>query len=77
MLLVMMIVLIMLSLKILAGYLRPEHPRPDLYRENWLSLNGEWQFEIDKAGDGELRGLTYGTAWTKNCIYVFIFYSTK
>ncbi|MEI6535270.1 MAG: hypothetical protein WCN98_08020, partial [Verrucomicrobiaceae bacterium] len=31
---------------------RPEHPRPDLQRDNWLSLNGEWQFEIDKAADG-------------------------
>ncbi|MEI6676778.1 MAG: sugar-binding domain-containing protein, partial [Verrucomicrobiota bacterium] len=39
---------------------RPEHPRPDLLRDNWLTLNGEWQFEIDKAGDGETRGLTTG-----------------
>ena len=39
---------------------RPEHPRPDMLRENWLTLNGEWQFEIDKAADGEARGLTYG-----------------
>lgn len=37
---------------------RPEHPRPDAVRENWL--NGEWQFEIDKAGDGEDRGLISG-----------------
>ena len=39
---------------------RPEHPRPDRFRENWVSLNGEWQFEIDQAGDGEARGLTSG-----------------
>ena len=39
---------------------RPEHPRPDAFRENWLSLNGPWQFEIDKAGDGEARGLISG-----------------
>ena len=39
---------------------RPEHPRPDLLRDNWMTLNGEWQFEIDKAADGETRGLTYG-----------------
>ena len=25
---------------------RPEHPRPDEFRENWMTLNGEWQFEI-------------------------------
>ena len=26
---------------------RLEHPRPDLMREDWISLNGEWDFEID------------------------------
>ena len=31
---------------------RPEHPRPDAFRDNWLTLNGELQFEIDQAGDG-------------------------
>ena len=39
---------------------RPEHPRPDAFRENWLSLNGTWQFEIDKVGDRLIRGLTSG-----------------
>jgi len=39
---------------------RPEHPRPDLQRETWLNLNGEWQFEIDEQGDGEERGRTSG-----------------
>ncbi len=39
---------------------RPEHPRPDAYRANWATLNGEWQFEIDQAGDGEARGLISG-----------------
>ncbi len=33
---------------------RPEHPRPDAFRENWLSLNGPWQFEIDKAATARL-----------------------
>lgn len=39
---------------------RPEHPRPDAFRENWATLNGEWQFEIDRNGDGEARGLKSG-----------------
>jgi len=39
---------------------RPEHPRPDLFRVNWMTLNGQWQFEIDAEADGESRGLTYG-----------------
>ncbi|WP_439592957.1 glycoside hydrolase family 2 protein [Microbacterium sp.] len=36
---------------------RPEHPRPQLRRDDWLSLNGEWQFEIDKSDSGLERGL--------------------
>ena len=43
-----------------AGVPRPEHPRPDALRENWTTLNGEWQFEIDEQGDGEARGLASG-----------------
>ena len=36
---------------------RCEHPKPQFERENWLNLNGEWQFEIDDAKSGEARGL--------------------
>ena len=36
---------------------RPEHPRPQFVRPNWLSLNGEWQFEIDQGDSGLERGL--------------------
>jgi hypothetical protein len=32
---------------------RPEHPRPDLRRERWLSLNGPWRFACDPDADGE------------------------
>ena len=32
---------------------RGEHPRPDRMREDWRSLNGEWDFEIDNALVGE------------------------
>ena len=39
---------------------RPEHPRPDALRTNWLTLNGPWQFEIDERGDGLTRGLASG-----------------
>ncbi len=39
---------------------RPEHPRPDVQRADWLNLNGTWQFEIDAKGDGEQRGLASG-----------------
>ncbi|MBU7004091.1 MAG: beta-galactosidase, partial [Theionarchaea archaeon] len=31
---------------------RPEHPRPDLIRQSWINLNGEWLFGIGE-GDPE------------------------
>ena len=37
---------------------RAEYPRPQFVRENWLNLNGEWQFEIDNGKSGESRGLS-------------------
>lgn len=36
---------------------RPEHPRPQMYRESWINLNGEWQFEIDHGKSGRDRSL--------------------
>lgn len=31
----------------------PEHPRPDFERENWINLNGNWNFEFDQNDVGE------------------------
>ena len=56
----LLLTLNLLSAALAASVPRPEHPRPDLFRENWITLNGEWQFEIDSAGDGEARGLKSG-----------------
>jgi beta-galactosidase/beta-glucuronidase len=50
---------------------RPEHPRPDAMRDNWMSLNGQWQFEIDRKGDGETRGLTSGKELATKIIVPF------
>ena len=36
---------------------RPEYPRPQFVREDWLCLNGEWQFEIDAGDSGLESGL--------------------
>ena len=36
---------------------RSEYPRPQFMRDEWLSLNGEWQFEIDQGSSGLERGL--------------------
>lgn len=36
---------------------RSEYPRPQFVREDWLCLNGEWQFEIDQGDSGIHRGV--------------------
>ncbi|MEY3602735.1 MAG: hypothetical protein RL169_1979, partial [Armatimonadota bacterium] len=36
---------------------RPEYPRPQFVRADWLNLNGQWQFEIDAGDSGLERGL--------------------
>ncbi len=36
---------------------RPEYPRPQFARTDWLCLNGEWQFEMDPGDSGHQRGL--------------------
>ena len=34
---------------------RPEHPNPQFERENWVNLNGEWEFELDRGNSGRDR----------------------
>ena len=34
------------------GAPRPEYPRPQFEREDWLNLNGKWQFEFDDGNVG-------------------------
>lgn len=36
---------------------RTEHPKPQFMRENWVNLNGEWEFEIDNGNSGKARKL--------------------
>ncbi|HEY3325484.1 MAG TPA: glycoside hydrolase family 2 TIM barrel-domain containing protein [Planctomycetota bacterium] len=36
---------------------RPEYPRPQCVRADWLCLNGQWEFEIDAGDSGFERGL--------------------
>ena len=45
---------------IIQEHMRPEHPRPQLERDAWLNLNGEWAFEIDHGDTGRARGLVEG-----------------
>ncbi|MCM3269656.1 glycoside hydrolase family 2 protein [Paenibacillus elgii] len=32
---------------------RPEYPRPQFVREEWLNLNGTWEFAFDDSGSGD------------------------
>lgn len=36
---------------------RHEYPRPQLCRPEWMNLNGEWEYETDRAGSGRERRL--------------------
>lgn len=36
---------------------RPEYPRPQMVREDWMNLNGQWEFQIDSGSSGRERGL--------------------
>ena len=40
--------------------LRNEYPRPHFRRDEWLSLNGIWEFEFDDNHNGDLRGIHNG-----------------
>jgi len=35
---------------------KPEHPRPDFERAQWLNLNGVWEFAFDPKDDGVKEG---------------------
>ncbi len=48
-----LLLICLVSLKTLAQTIPlPEHPRPDLMREQWQNLNGAWKFEFDKENAG-------------------------
>ena len=36
---------------------RSEHPNPQFQRDNWINLNGVWEFDIDKSASGVDRKL--------------------
>ncbi len=67
--------LIVLSVLLAAGGLaaaqdpmlvpRPEYPRPELVRADWLSLNGDWAFALDLSDSGEERGMAAGSGFDR------------
>jgi beta-galactosidase/beta-glucuronidase len=50
---------IVMGMACYAAIPRPEHPRPQFERANWLNLNGEWNFAFDFGESGLERGWHY------------------
>ena len=50
---------------------RPEHPNPQFERENWINLNGEWEFEYDFGISGRDRGFNKRTSLNSKIIVPF------
>ncbi|MCD8312890.1 MAG: beta-glucuronidase [Bacteroidales bacterium] len=43
---------VLVSLPALAGIPRPEYPRPQFERADWINLNGEWTYSFDFSDSG-------------------------
>ncbi len=50
---------------------RPEYPRPQMVRQEWLNLNGPWEFELDPGLSGEARLLHQGGPFTRQITVPF------
>jgi beta-galactosidase/beta-glucuronidase len=55
---------------------RPEHPRPDMVRADWQSLNGPWEFEFDDADKGQAERWQAGSRkFSKKILVPYCFQS--
>ena len=51
---------------------RPEHPHPQMKREHWKNLNGEWDFSFDFGCSGIDQKWQEGkTDWEKKILVPF------
>lgn len=50
---------------------RPEYPRPQLVRDEWINLNGEWDFEIDNEKSGREKKFFEQEGFSKKIIVPF------
>lgn len=50
---------------------RPEHPQPQMQRENWMNLNGEWDFAFDFGNSGIDRRFYERTGLDRKIIVPF------
>ena len=50
---------------------RPEYPRPQMRRSDWINLNGEWDYATDKGRSGMDRALYKGECFEEKIIVPF------
>lgn len=50
---------------------RPEYPRPQFVREQWINLNGIWEFEFDHGNSGKERKLYEAKKFNKEIVVPF------
>ncbi|HVF49562.1 MAG TPA: glycoside hydrolase family 2 TIM barrel-domain containing protein [Pyrinomonadaceae bacterium] len=54
---------------------RPEYPRPQFERTEWLNLNGEWEFAFDDENKGRELGWHYGLTLERRIVVPFPYQS--
>lgn len=45
-----------------------EYPRPQLQRDSWINLNGEWEYTIDSSGFTPVQGFAPNDSYTTSAI---------
>jgi len=50
---------------------RPEHPKPQFYRNSWRNLNGLWDFDFDFGDSGLARGWATKTDYSQQILVPF------
>jgi len=50
---------------------RPEHPRPDFFRGNWMNLNGRWDFAFDPDNSGIREGWNDSKSFAEQIVVPF------
>lgn len=50
---------------------RPEYPRPQMERREWMNLNGTWQFEMDHGRSGKERKLWQSERFSQTILVPF------
>ena len=57
---------------------RPEYPQPQFEREQWLSLNGKWEFEFDDAAQGIAQDWVSGAKkFSRSIVVPYAFETAK